>query len=83
MITRYDSLEQALAKIEARELSGAALIVVSRRWWSELSAKEQEAYRRRAERAGVELRADDAISAHFVEVRGAGDGPPLSTEQSM
>lgn len=80
MITRRDTLEQALRELETRVLSGASTVVVSRGWWDTLSAHEQDAYRARAERAGVALRADDTISSHFVEVRGGEQGPPLSTE---
>jgi hypothetical protein len=81
MIARRDTLEQALGDVETQALSGASTVVVSRDWWDSLSAHEQDAYRGRAERAGVELRADDAISSHFVEVRSGGEqSPPLSTE---
>jgi hypothetical protein len=83
MITRRDSLEHALAELEGHRLTGIATIVVSRHWWASLSVKEQEAYRQRADRAAVELRADEAISAHFVEMRGPGDGPPLSSERPI
>jgi hypothetical protein len=80
MIARRDTLEQALGDVETHALSGASTVVVSREWWDSLSARERDAYRARAERAGVELRADDAISSHFVEVRGGEQSPPLSTE---
>jgi hypothetical protein len=80
MIVRRDTLEQALGEVETHILSGAATVVISRGWWDTLSAKERDVYRGRAERAGVELRADDAISGHFVEVRGGTQDPPLSTE---
>jgi hypothetical protein len=81
MIARRNTLEQALGDVETHALSGASTVVVSRAWWDSLSAREQDAYRGRAERAQVELRADDAISSHFVEVRSGGEqGPPLSTE---
>lgn len=83
MITRRDSLDQALDEIQAHELSGATTIVLSRRMWAGLSTKEQDAYRARADRAGVELRADDALTGHYVEVRGREDGPSLSTEQPV
>jgi hypothetical protein len=81
MIARRDTLEQALGDVETHALSGASTVVVSRAWWDSLSTHEQDAYRGRAERAAVELRADDAISSHFVEVRSGGEqSPPLSTE---
>ncbi len=82
MILRRDSLAEALRDIEARELTGASTIVVSRGWWAGLSSNEQSAYRSRAQRAGVELRVDETISRHFVEVRG-GESGPLSTEHPM
>jgi hypothetical protein len=81
MIARRDTLEQALGDVETQALSGASTVIVSRGWWDSLSTNERDAYRGRAERAGVELRADDAISSHFVEVRSGGEqSPPLSTE---
>jgi hypothetical protein len=83
MIIRRDTLEQALGEIEAQALSGASTIVVSRHWWDGLSAHEREAYRHRAERVAVELHADEAISSHFVEVRGGDEGLPLSSERHM
>jgi hypothetical protein len=83
MITRRDTLEQALREVEAKALSGVATIVVSGRWWNGLSAKEREAYRSRAERIVIELRADERLSSHFVELRGDEEGPPLSTEHPM
>lgn len=83
MITRSDSLEQALGDIEAAQLPGASTVVVNLVWWTGLSTAEQEAYRLRADRSRVELIADDAISSHYVEVRGFEDGPPLSTERPV
>ncbi len=83
MITRCDSLEQALGDIEADQLPGASTVVVNLLWWTGLSTAEQEAYRLRADRSRVELIADDAISSHYVEVRGSDDGPPLSSEHPV
>jgi hypothetical protein len=83
MITRRDSLTQALDEVEGHALTGASTIIVSRSWWETLSASEQGGYRGRAARADVELRVDEAISSHFVEIRGAEEGPPLSTESPM
>jgi hypothetical protein len=83
MITRRDTLEQALDSLETGALTGASTIIVSQRWWDGLSPHEQGAYRSRAGRAGVELRVDEAISKHFVEIRGGDEGPPLSTEHPM
>jgi hypothetical protein len=83
MIVRRDSLTQALSQVEAEQLTGVSVIVVSRPWWDSLSANEQSVYRSRAERVGIELRVDQAISSHFVEVRGGDEGPPLSTESPM
>ncbi|HEU4647626.1 MAG TPA: hypothetical protein VFS33_01105 [Gemmatimonadales bacterium] len=83
MITRRDTLEQALGEVETGALAGASSIVVSRSWWDHLSTSEQDAYRRRAERAAIELRADEAMRGHFVEVRGGDEGAPLSTERPM
>ncbi len=83
MITRCDSLEQALGEIEADRLSAASTVVVNLLWWTGLSTAEQEAFRLRADRSRVELIADDEISSHYVEVRGHDDGPPLSTERPV
>jgi hypothetical protein len=83
VITRRDTLEQALGDVETGTLPGASAIVVSRSWWDHLSISEQDAYRRRAGRAAIELRADEAMSSHFVEVRGGDEGSPLSTERPM
>jgi len=82
MIIRRDTLSQALYELQVQTLRGASTIVVSRSWWGTLSASEQDAYRTRAERLGVELRVDDAMTSHFVEVRGDME-PPLSTEHPM
>ena len=81
MITRRDDLEQALLEIEGSAMSGVSTIVVSERWWNSLSVREREAYQSRAERTAIELRADDRLSGHFVEIRGDEEGPPLSTER--
>jgi hypothetical protein len=83
MIVRRDTLSQALNEIEAGALAGASTIVVSRLWWEALSANERDAYRSRAERIGIDLSADDELMAHFVEVRGGEDAPPLSTEHHV
>jgi hypothetical protein len=83
MIVRRDSLAEALSEVERQTLSGASIIVVSRPWWDGLSAGEQSGFRRRAARSAVELRVDQDISSHFVEVRGSDEGPPLSTESPM
>jgi hypothetical protein len=83
MIARRDTLEQALGEVESRALTGVSTIVVSRPWWDGLSIKEQSGYRSRAARAEVELRVDEALSSHFVEVRGGEEGPPLLTESPM
>jgi hypothetical protein len=83
LITRRDDLEEALDDIEAGRLPVASTIVVNLQWWSALSVAEQEAYRLRADRAHVELIADDALSSHYVEIRGADEGPPLSTERPV
>lgn len=83
MITRCDSLEEALGEIETERLSGASTIVVNLQWWTGLSTAEQEAYRLRADRAKIALVADDELSSHYVEVRSVDEGPPLSTERPV
>ncbi len=82
MIVRRTSLSQALDEIESGALA-ARTVVVSRRFWDALSQAEQDGYRGRAARAGVELRADEVLSSHFVEVRQSEEEPPLSTEHPM
>jgi hypothetical protein len=83
LIARRDTLDLALGEVETGALSGVSSIIVSRNWWDHLSTSEQDAYRRRAERAAIELRADEGMSGHFVEVRGGDEGSPLSTEHPM
>jgi hypothetical protein len=83
MLTRRDSLDHALVDVEGRALRGASTIVVSRSWWDSLSPREQSEYRSRAARADIALRVDEAISPHFVEVRGGEEDPPLSTEHPL
>jgi hypothetical protein len=83
MITRRESLTQALDELEAGKLDGVSTLVVNRSWWDALSLRERKKFRTRAGRAGVKLRADSAISVHFVEARDAESGPPLSTERSV
>jgi hypothetical protein len=83
LFTRRDSLDEALREAEAERLTGASTIVVNLQWWTALSAPEQEAYRRRADRAHIALVADDELSSHYVEIRGVDEGPPLSTERPV
>jgi hypothetical protein len=80
MITRHESLSQALDQLEAGTLAGVTTVVVSRQWWNGLSRQQRSTYRVRAGRVGIELRTDSAMSAHYVEARG-GDTGPLSTER--
>ena len=83
MISHHASLSQALHDVETGVLADVSTLVVSRRWWDTLSSDEQSQYQSRAERLGIALRADLAMSSHFVEARGGDAGPPLSTEQPM
>jgi len=83
MIARRDTLTEALDELQAGRLTGASIIVVSRSWWEALSVSERDVYRARAERVGVELRVDDVMTHHFVEVRGSDPEPPLSTEHRL
>jgi hypothetical protein len=83
MIIRRTSLSQALEELEAGTLAGVSALIVSRRWWDDLSLQERNTFRTRAGQAGVELHADDAMSGHFVEGRGGDSGPPLSTERRI
>jgi hypothetical protein len=83
VLTRRDNLETALAEIETERLVGVSAIVVNLQWWSNLSAAQQEAYKLRADRAGIAVIADDRLSSHYVEVRGVDEGPPMSTERPV
>jgi hypothetical protein len=83
MIIRRTSLSQALEELEAGTLAGVSTLIVSGQWWAALSLKERATFRKRAGQAGVELRADSAMSGHFIELRGGESGPPLSTERPM
>lgn len=80
MIKRRTTLQEALGEIESGVLSGVTAIVVSRDWWQEQSRYSQNEYRRRCTRTGVDLRADTALSRHFVELASDPTQPPLSTE---
>ncbi len=81
MITRRESLTQALDDLEAGTLAGVSTLVVSRQWWDSLSMRERSSFRKRAGKVGVNLWADAVMSAHFVEARDNDAGPPLSTER--
>ena len=83
MIVRHDNLEAALGEVEAERLVGATTIVVNLAWWTGLPVTQQEAYRMRADRAGIALSADGRLSSHYVEVRDVDEGPPMSTERPV
>jgi len=80
MIKRRTSLEWALVELEDGSIGGVSAIVVNLGWWERQSAVVQGAYRHRCAKLGIELRADDALSRHFVELGSGRDDPPLSTE---
>ena len=81
MIIRRPSLSQALQELESGTLAGVSTLVVGLNWWNELSLKERSSFRKRATKAGVELRSDSKMSGHFIELRGGDSGPPLSSER--
>jgi hypothetical protein len=83
MIIRRTSLSQAFEELESGTLAGVSAVIVSRRWWDTLSLAERSTFRNRAGQIGVELRADSAMSGHYVEARGGESGPPLSTERRI
>jgi hypothetical protein len=83
MIKRRTTLEEALEEIESGELAGVTAIVVNREWWQFLPAGDQSEFRKRCAKHGVDLRADDALSRHFVELASDRDEPPLSTEHQV
>lgn len=80
-ISRRDSLDLALSELEGGSLTGSSAIVFSRLWWEQLSRTQQTTYRKRAKLAGVSLRSDSLIGAHFVEVRGGSSQSALATER--
>ena len=81
MTLRYNSLEEALLRVDAGTLANGYRIVVSWGWWDTLSDLERDAYRTSCEVRGMRLSIDHRISRHFVEINGP-DAPPLSTERS-
>ena len=83
MIRRRTTLVEALQEIEAGELAGVTAIVVNREWWELLPSGTQSEFRKRCARHGVDLRADDALSRHFVELASDRGEPPLSTEHRV
>ena len=83
MIKRRTTLEEALGEIESGALAGVTAIVVNREWWQFLPAGDQNGFRRRCAQHGVDLRADDALSRHFVELASDTGEPPLSTEHRV
>jgi hypothetical protein len=83
MIKRRTTLEAALDEIESGELGGVTAIVVNREWWQFLPSGSQNGFRKRCADQGVDLRADDKLSRHFVELASDRDEPPLSTEHRV
>lgn len=69
-IVRRDSLDLALAEVEAGKLTDTSSIVFGRGWWQELPRAQQSAFRKRAKQARISLRSDSLMKSHFVEIRG-------------
>jgi hypothetical protein len=81
-IVRRDSLDAALAEVEAGKLTDTSSIVFGRVWWQALPKAQQSAFRRRARQARISLRSDSLMKNHFVEIRGRQRGDVgLSSEQ--
>jgi two-component system chemotaxis response regulator CheY len=81
-IVRRDSLDAALAEVEAGTLTDTSSIVFGRAWWQELPKAQQSAFRRRARQARISLRSDSLMKNHFVEIRGSQrNDVGLSSEQ--
>ena len=83
MIRRRTTLEEALHEIESERIVGVTAIVVNLEWWQKLPTGVQSEFRKRCARRGVDLRADEAISRHFVELSSDRNEPPLSTEHRV
>jgi hypothetical protein len=83
MIKRRTTLEEALGEIESGVLTGVTAIVVNQEWWQQLTSTAQGEFRRRCTRSSVDLRADDALSRHFVELASDSREAPLSTERRV
>ena len=77
---RFHSLSEALASVEAGNITPGSRIIVSWAWWDRLSEPDRDAYRARCEAYGIGLNADHRISRHFVEIADSED-PPLSSER--
>ena len=58
-------------------------IVVNRRWWEALPADVQHGYQKRCTERCIELRVDDRLSRHVVEVIGGPDQSSPSTERRV
>jgi hypothetical protein len=74
-IRRRVSLDEALTELEHGSLTGVATIVVNTELWKSLSSAQKDLYRRRCADREVELRADDGVPKHFVELLGDAEGP--------
>ncbi len=77
------SLHDALTDVEEGALTDVSDIVASHQWWNARPTAEHTNHTRRCARHGIELRADDGMSRHFVEVLGESGEPPLSSEQEV
>lgn len=82
MIRRRVSLDETLLEIENGSLTGVASIVINTELWRSLSTESQHAYRKRSAARHVELRADDGVPRHFVELLG-GDDSALRSERKV
>lgn len=83
MIKRRTTLIDALQEIESEVLSGVKAIVVNGEWWQSLPSSTQNDYRRRCEKLGVVLRADENLSRHFVELASDPTERPLNSERRV
>ena len=84
MIRRRTSLPVALDELEGGIMEGVSAIVVARAWWESLRPDVQTSYHKRCIALGLELRADDNLSRHFVELLGGPeDEQPLRSEHQV
>jgi hypothetical protein len=80
MITRRDSLTNALRDVQQGALDGASAVVVNEDEWNGFSASAQRQHLDHAAKLGLAIRTDRRLGTHFVEVLHGPSDRPLSSE---